>query len=152
MMSEYERSETRFSDGPSLYTAKNLFRVAVVGGLAYGAKLYFGGQEKEVALDTELASFVETQRLRLPIKVDEITTVKNVSLNGRRITYTVDVNAVFNNGMINNIKATQQNINKSLVCSDKGFYKAIYESGVSISHVYNDTAGNAFDTIVQDCR
>jgi hypothetical protein len=149
-MSYTSGDEENFSNSANLYSAKNLMRVGLVGAIGLATKIYWPETQKNQAYTDALAVEIETIKKQLPIKVDDVTALTDISAKGLEVTLNYKISGTLNPNMLANYRAMLKNAGSAEVCSNPNRVRLI-EKGGSVIYKYEDTAGTKFDAIFNSC-
>ena len=105
--------------------------------------------QQAMSLEEEAAIAAESLRQKLPMRVDDITTVVGIRADGAEFVYDMRVSEVFEGDHLENARATMQASNQSTMC--RGEAGTFIRRGGSMRHIYTDPNGNQFETRVARC-
>ncbi len=149
-MSYTSGDESNFANSPDLFTTKNFIRVAVVGAIAAIAKIYWPEAQKDQAFVEALVAEVETVKKQLPTKVDEVTTLTDISVKDLQVTYRYSISETLNANMVANYRSLAKNDLSAQICANANMRQLMVKGG-STTFWYEDANGTKFDVVINSC-
>lgn len=98
----------------------------------------------------QIAQAAQAFQARVPMQVDQITTLTGVRSNGTEVIYEMAVSQAISPAQLEQVRTTAQNANQTNLCADPNAGRLI-RMGASMTHQYTDTAGARFETRVTGC-
>ena len=102
------------------------------------------------ALVPELRDAAQRANMRVPVRVDAITTLTAVHSDGPEIIYEMSLDTSNPTDRIVALRQRAQAANQTNICNDS-VAGTLIRRGASINHRYTDAAGNRFETRIVSC-
>ncbi len=127
-----------------------VFTILILVGISYGKRVFF-----PPSVESQLkATVIELQR-KLPMKIDDDTSLIRVYSSGKVFTYSYKLTRIADDGKIDFTVLKKAMKKKLSTTSCKAKIKELLEKGVSLKYIYIDKAGKKVMeiTIVNtDCK
>jgi hypothetical protein len=122
--------------------------VVVLIGMKVGWSMLGGGTADVPA---QIAQGVVEARRQLPMRVDEITTITDISSEGTRIIYGMRIDLDIPTDQIPQARTAQQTDVTRTACATPQPRQMI-DAGATLVYRYTDRSGDRFDVEVGSCR